>query len=451
MEELERYLVDEEARKRRAMLDGLAQTEEGRLNRSLDAQIANTTANTESLTDQRDANRALNAQMLRDKVSARYLPGDVVDEADAGLVGGEAQTTLPGRSVPMTVGAPGQRGAPVVPGVMLPTEPTGRTIARGTPEQRQQMQQRAVFQQMSDDPSTREDVKLWARGAIGGASVPSELLKPEVREVTVRADSARRTVERLDDATGQWVPFRGLAPGEKAHWLQEPTPPTSISLSQFDPASIDVYARLLEGGTAATTVNRGNAPLMNAALARIAQNGPTAVENLVGARAGYTADQSALTQTSRNLSAIRSYENMAKGNIQMLKDTIENLTDTGIPLLNRPLRSLQQMTGNAEVAKFFTALRPVQTEVARILNGSSQLAGVVSVHAQTEVEEMLRGDYTVGQMMAALDVLTQDMTRRAAELIEEQKRLQQSIRSRGSQGAPSESGEITDTDPAGIL
>jgi hypothetical protein len=66
------------------------------------------------------------------------------------------------------------------------------------------------------------------------------------------------------------------------------------------------------------------------------------------------------------------------------------------------------------------------TEIARVLN-SPQGGGVVSDSARTEVNALLRGDYTYKQIVQAAGILTQDMTNRQKSYQEQigdiQKRL----------------------------
>ncbi len=185
---LKQFLVEQEAQKRQMMLDEITRQNqqialgrEARLAESTDAQIANTKANTQSLIEQRNATKALNEQTLRDKVSARYLPGDVVDAGDEALVTGTAQQTLPGRSIAMTTAAPGigpqaetvsgsapEAPAPMVPGVVMDQQATGRKIALGTPEQRQAAAQKKQMEAVIASLPTEQQARARAIVASGG-------------------------------------------------------------------------------------------------------------------------------------------------------------------------------------------------------------------------------------------------------------------------------------------
>lgn len=185
--QLRQFLVEREIKRRQDMADEMMRRREERLLKSTDASIANTTAQTEALNAQREAQEALTRQTIRDRVSAHYAPGDVIDPGDEGQVVGDAQMTLPGRSLDMTTGAPGQE-APMVPGVVMSQDATGRKVARGTPEQRKALNDQAALRKAQEEAIAQ--IKDPARQAAARAVVASggkfdlkDLIDPEMQDV----------------------------------------------------------------------------------------------------------------------------------------------------------------------------------------------------------------------------------------------------------------------------
>lgn len=441
---LRESLLRREEQQRREEADQLARDRETRLKAHDEANLsrlkveaASADENRKSLADERHTRIA---QTIASTMAPGVIDASSADALRRGHMGAAVtgDTTLPAQTIALPAAgldqAPEQEAAaPMIDAQDMEALSTGEQTFLGDAEQQEAATQMAVFQRLIDDPKTPKDVKLAAQFAMGGKSVPTELIKPEEREVTVRSDAQRRVVERLNEQTGAWEPFRGLAPGEKAKWLQEPTPSASINLSTFDPSSIQVYADLIKQGVINPTVNRGNAPLMDAALSLIAKEG--AGGDIGNARAGYQADQAALTQINKSLSSITAFENTAQRNIKLMQDAMKKITDTGIPILNRPLRTVQGMTGSPDVARFNAAVRVVIPEIARILT-QPNLTGQLTDTARHEMEAVVRGDATVEQMNAVVDLLVQDMEGRKVDLTAQKKAIEGAIRDRGPSGTP---------------
>jgi hypothetical protein len=430
---LREALLRQEEQRRRNEADQLARDREERLKTHDAAQLVLDQENARTLAAQREAAIQTQKNLQADRV-AKLSPIGVINPGSADVLREGGMGNLirdDAETVTATLQDVDAQGNPIG---QAETQAVGPESYVGTQEQQDEARKVAQLQKMYDE-ATDPDQKLALGFALGGKTTPTELIKDKnLTQDVFWASPDKKLIMKRNPATNQFEEYVGEVP-KGSQWLQAPQPPSNVTISQFSPDAIAAYQALLQAGSINPTITRANAPLMNKVLGNIAGQGDQAITNLTSARAEHQADASALTQTTKNLTAIKAFENMAKGNIKTLKDSMKNLSDVGIPIVNEKIRAIQRnVTGNADVARFNTALRPVQTEVARILNGSSTLAGVVSVHAQSEVEQMLRGDYTVGQMLAALDVLEQDMTRRAAELAAQQKALQQSIRSRGSEG-----------------
>jgi hypothetical protein len=138
-------------------------------------------------------------------------------------------------------------------------------------------------------------------------------------------------------------------------------------------------------------------------------------ESLAGNAAAYSANRTSLTNMQKMRDAIGSFEQTAKKNITVLEGTMKKLSDVGSPLLNKPWREVQLVSGNTDVAAFNTALRVVINEIAKITSNPT-MAGQLSDTARKEVESLTRGDFTIPQMVSTLQVLRQDMENRVESL-----------------------------------
>lgn len=420
-------LLAREEEQRRKEADQMARDREARLKDHDVAQLEVARANAASLEEQRRSSSEARATQRAATVSKQMVPGVIVDDPtfkvlDEGGLGSTVDDT--GQSVVATAQDLGADGQPVGP---VDTQNVGPRTYLGTQDQQEEARKVAQLQKMYDE-ATDPDQKLALGFALGGKATPTELIKDQNQTQDVFwASPDKKLILKRNPATNQFEPYTGEVK-KGSQFLQAPQPPSNVTISQFSPDAIRTYMALVQSGAVQPTITRANAPLMNKVLTGIAGQGDDAITDLTGAKASYTADSASLTQTTKQLDAIKAYEGLAHRNIDTLKTTLPKLVDTGLPILNAPVRKVLQMTGSVDVARFQTALRPVQAEVARILNGSSNLTGVVSVHAQNEIENMLPPDYNIEQLMGALDVLDRDMKARSTELGDLKKDIQGRLR-----------------------
>jgi hypothetical protein len=145
----------------------------------------------------------------------------------------------------------------------------------------------------------------------------------------------------------------------------------------------------------------------------------------------YKADSQALTQQQKSLSAITAFENTAKQNLKVMEDAAKKIVDTGVPWINQPLRAIGERAGSPELAAFNTARQAVIPEIARILTNPN-LSGVLSDSARHEIDQMLRGDASMSQMLASIKILRTDMDTRRKSLVDEIDAITSRISSRGA-------------------
>lgn len=150
--------------------------------------------------------------------------------------------------------------------------------------------------------------------------------------------------------------------------------------------------------------------------------------------------RSTLTNLQRTYSMTSAFENTALKNAEIMKSTMAKIPDTGSPFFNTPLRAINlRGAGSAQIAAFNTARRVVVPEFARILAGNPNLAGELSDTARKEVDQILAGNYSMNQMLAALDVLYADARNRNESYKQAIEQLTQEVRDIGGGYARSDS------------
>lgn len=130
--------------------------------------------------------------------------------------------------------------------------------------------------------------------------------------------------------------------------------------------------------------------------------------NLAGNAAGYGADQASLKKLQTTSDALAGFEGTGLKNLSTFLDSMKGIADTGSPLLNKPVRWLDQnLTGDPKMTTFNAARQVASQEMAKILSGSSG-QGAISDSARQEVEHLLPADATLAQMQAAANLLIND-------------------------------------------
>lgn len=145
--------------------------------------------------------------------------------------------------------------------------------------------------------------------------------------------------------------------------------------------------------------------------------------------AAYASAKESLKKRGEQLSSLSAFEETAMKNLERFLELAEKIPDSGVPLLNRPLRTIDaELLGSPDMAAFNTARRAVIPEFARILTNPN-LTGVLSDSARHEVETLLASDYTLAQIKASARELVIDAKNRKTSLQDEIGALQRRIAS----------------------
>jgi hypothetical protein len=164
--------------------------------------------------------------------------------------------------------------------------------------------------------------------------------------------------------------------------------------------------------------------------------------NVAANKASFKADSGSLTSLQKQRDAVGAFEETALKNLDVFLDAAKAIPDTGSPVLNKPLREIdEKVLGSAELAAYNAARRTVIPEFAKILSGMS---GQLSDAARKEVEEVANGNATLAQTIAVANVLKKDAANRRTSYDEQLKAIRERIDKGAGERKPAASGGTTD-------
>lgn len=145
-------------------------------------------------------------------------------------------------------------------------------------------------------------------------------------------------------------------------------------------------------------------------------------------RAAFQANQSSLRNLQKTLDFVESFEKTASKNIDIFLNSAKGIIDTGSPLLNTPARLISdRVMGSEKMAAFNAARETALTEAAKVLESPGGSA-TVTVSGREAIKTLSSKDATLGQQIAAMKVLKQDMENRKQSGYEQVKAIQDRIK-----------------------
>lgn len=161
-------------------------------------------------------------------------------------------------------------------------------------------------------------------------------------------------------------------------------------------------------------------------LSKLGGSGSDIVTNSAGAKA----DRESLAALQKMYDSSTAFESTALKNSKVLLDTMQKIPDAGAPWINTPLRSVNKnLLGSNELAAYNTALQTVKPEFARILS-SPTMAGQLTDAARKEMDKAMGDNATVGQIVAAVNILTQDAHNRTTSYSDQLKEIRARLKAR---------------------
>lgn len=144
-------------------------------------------------------------------------------------------------------------------------------------------------------------------------------------------------------------------------------------------------------------------------------------------KAAYQANTSSLKALQTQADRVDAFENTAGKNIDLFLSTAGKVIDTGSPLLNAPARMLsEKVMGSQSMAAYKAARETALTEVAKVLEspGGSQ---ALTVAGRDAVKVLSDPNATLGQQVASMKALKQDMANRKQSNVDQIKAITERI------------------------
>lgn len=142
-------------------------------------------------------------------------------------------------------------------------------------------------------------------------------------------------------------------------------------------------------------------------------------QNIAANSAEYRQLQGSTAALQKSHDAIVSFETTASKNLDNAIAAAKKLEDTGSPILNKPLRSIDvSVLGSPEVAAYNAARQVAVNEIAKVTSNPT-LSGQLSDTARAEVSSFLPEEATIQQIMAVAQILKLDMENRRTSLADQ--------------------------------
>jgi hypothetical protein len=141
-------------------------------------------------------------------------------------------------------------------------------------------------------------------------------------------------------------------------------------------------------------------------------------DDMLKDRAQYKATQGSLNAMMKSYDAVTAFEKTAIRNGDRLLQLADKVDKTGMPVIEKWIRSGRQATGDADVAAFNAQMQVYRTEAAKILTNPN-LTGQLTDSARHEVENFLSGGASAQQIRAVVNLLKTDFENRRHTLEEQ--------------------------------
>lgn len=289
-----------------------------------------------------------------------------------------------------------------------------------------------------------ETLTVPATGEVVATGGPAKA--PNSQEAEFLLDGKRIKGDYLPGADGK--PGRYFYNGQDVTAKAQGIPPASLLQNSDDAvnltdagldAAAHMYART--GQLPPMGQGRSSAGVRTRIINRAAELYPGL--DIATNKAGFAADAGSLATLTKQLDAISAFEGTAQKNIDVFLERAKKVADTGIPLLNRPLRWAAGAGGSADQTAYEAARQVAVSEIAKIVQNPN-LTGVLSDSARHEIESFSPTSATLAQTMEVMKLLKRDMDNRKSSLENQRTSIQQRMKDSQAGGAEPKA------DPLGI-
>lgn len=236
-----------------------------------------------------------------------------------------------------------------------------------------------------------------------GPPKPESVKEPQTYEVVVRGPNGR-PVKKL-------VTKEQLMAGVEQY---EKPDATTADVTSLTPQGLDAAAMMFAKTGQLPALGMGDKTTRKEIINRAAALMPGL--DVASAKADFTANQQSLSALQKQRDAISAFEQTASKNIDIFLAQAGKVVDTGSPLTNTAARFVTgKMLGAPDQAAYDAARQVAVNEIAKI-TGNPNLTGTLSDAARHEVESFNPRNATLGQTVAVMRILKQDMANRAASM-----------------------------------
>lgn len=180
-----------------------------------------------------------------------------------------------------------------------------------------------------------------------------------------------------------------------------------------------------------------------------AKAGQTGGADIPASRAEYKANQAALTQLTKDISAIKPFKEMLDVNAEIALDLGKKVVSTDSRLANKSLNWLKQNVGdNPDTAEYLAQMAFVQTEAARVLQ-NPRLVGQLTDTARHEMQTVVSGEMPINATERVIRRIQQDGKNRIAAMEKQADALKQKLGG-SSSSAPGKGNSGDLTPPSGV-
>jgi hypothetical protein len=207
--------------------------------------------------------------------------------------------------------------------------------------------------------------------------------------------------------------------------------------ANLDPAALDQAAERYAMTGTLPYLGMGASDVRRQIMNRAGQLYPTG--SIVANSAQYKANTASLANLVKLSDQVDAFENTAGKNLDQFLGTAQKVVDSGVPLINTPVRAIVGGMGGPNQAVFNAARTVALTEISRVLN-SPNAAGVVSDSARKEVGSLITPNANLAQIVQAANILRSDMKNRQQAYKEQIADIKDRLKNASSPPQPQTSG-----------